>query len=114
METNTITPGSLRSRRNQWLLDLKLELQRIIRDHGKCLKFNNFGKTMWIKLPTRDYLALVYSGGDITLCDIVKVGEKENPNFRPGLDISVFDNNSGISISELLDLVDMYPKNPFE
>lgn len=109
-----IAPGELRRRRNEWLLDLKLELQRVLRDNGKCLGFIGGSKKTWMSFPALPGYALVLSAGDILLCSLIATHDgKEKVMMLPGKDKSVFDPEAGVSVIDLLDFVDNYPLNPF-
>lgn len=108
-------PGELRRRRDEWLLDLKLELIRVLRDNGKCLSFEPGRKIVWMKLESIPEVALVYSHGDILRCDILhKANGEDSVMIKPGKDKSVFDPDSKIPIPTLLEFIEQYPENPFK
>lgn len=107
-------PGELRRKRDEWLLELKLELIRILRDYGKCLSFNSGFKTMWMEIPKGENYCIVYHAGTLYKVNLIVLpGKDPLPDFRLGVDPSIFDSENGFSISILLDLVDLYPTNPF-
>lgn len=107
-------PGELRKKRDEWLLELKLELIRIIRDFGKCLSFNAGQKIMWMKVPKINDYCIVYHTGVLYKVNLISLPGKEClPDFRMGLDPSIFNTEKGIPIHILLELTEMYPSNPF-
>lgn len=110
-------PGELRRKRDEWLLELKLELTRILRDNGKCLNFGIGSKTMWMEfkgLGENSNTGIVLAGGDLYRVNLISLpGKDPYPDFRVGVDPSVFDPTNGIPIHLLLDLVEQYPINPF-
>lgn len=115
MDNKIFAPGEIRKEYNEVLRKIKLELQRILRDNGKCLSFSisSHGKKTWMEFPAVKDYALVYSSGDIFRSELIGTGENKRPNFRPGKDKSVFDPAANISMYDLLDFIDLYPKNPF-
>lgn len=115
MNNKIYAPGELRKLHNEFLCAVKLELQRILRDYGKCLSFGvGQGKKTWMKFPAVVNTALVLNSGDIYRSDLVGTGENERPNIKPGKDKSVFDPAANISMYDLLDFIDLYPQNPFK
>ena len=85
--------------RDVWLLELKLALQKVIRDKGKCIGFGSWGKKNW--LPYDDSIAFVYTSGDIVWCWMNTDGK--SPNLIPGVHNSVFSQSSGVPIPFLLE-----------
>lgn len=111
-----VAPGELRRRRNEWLLDLKLELIRVLRDNGSCISFGpGTGKKTWMKFPAIPGTALMLSAGEVLLVDLISKanGEGEKLNPRPGKDMSVFNPAAKVSIESLLEFTEQYPTNPF-
>lgn len=107
-------PGDLRRRRDEWLLDLKLELIRIVRDNGKCLNFTSGSKTMWMNIPgVSDYCIVYYTGDLYKVNLIILPGKDPIPDFKVGVDPSIFSTEKGIPIPKLLEVVEMFPANPF-
>lgn len=107
-------PGELRRRRDEWLLDLKIELIRVVRDNGKCLNFTAGAKTIWIEVPGEKDYCIVYHIGDLYKVNLLTLpGKDPIPDFKMGFVPSVFDPEKGVSILKLLEIVEMFPSNPF-